>query len=442
VRFITIVAAGLPFPAWLLLTLLAACTTETPTEKQAYLANRLPFIDTTQPCLVDAFPPMPVTVAYGRAFVPAWVNGIETVGVLDTGASDSLITPELAAAARAEPIKGTHRLRGVTGSFTSKSVSVRKIAVGSIAFIGARELLVLPFGGSDGAKIGVQVGMDLLDHFDYDMDFPHQTLQPFRTSNCLAIDPIWPDTTTGLALTSTVENLRINSLHQFSFSREVTIPVSFPGGIIEAFFDTGSSKSLLSHAAARRAGVTNAQLDADPVHSITGINGAKRDVYMHTFPDIAIGEDELHNTTIAVTQHFDRRDDDMILGMDYIATHHLWLSLTTNALYIDSGERRALTPPLDRAHIIGGLTQPGFPAEAKAKSGKVEARCWVEADGKLSGCHITHDDPDPAFGKAMMAWLTTAAGPVLQPAYLNGKPIRQEHDWVINFEPAPPPPKR
>jgi hypothetical protein len=31
---------------------------------------------------------------------------------------------------------------------------------------------------------------------------------------------------------------------------------------------------------------------------------------------------------------------EMILGMDWIATHRLWLSYTTDSLYIDSGEKK------------------------------------------------------------------------------------------------------
>ena len=53
----------------------------------------------------------------------------------------------------------------------------------------------------------------------------------------------------------------------------------------------------------------------------------------------------LHDVPIDVTRHFDRRDTwPMLLGMDYIEHHHLWLSYSTNALYIDSGEKKPAAP--------------------------------------------------------------------------------------------------
>jgi hypothetical protein len=45
--------------------------------------------------------------------------------------------------------------------------------------------------------------------------------------------------------------------------------------------------------------------------------------------DFKIDIDESRATNIGI---------DMIVGMDYMATHHLWLTLATNAMFIGSGE--------------------------------------------------------------------------------------------------------
>jgi len=38
-----------------------------------------------------------------------------------------------------------------------------------------------------------------------------------------------------------------------------------------------------------------------------------------------------------------------------------------------------------------------------------------------------------------MTWLTGAAHPIMQPAYQNGKPVRQIHTWSIDFVPRAAP---
>ena len=421
--------------------LLAACSVPTPTTRQAYLAARSAVVDMRQPCLINPFPLMPIKVVHGRVFIGLSVNGVQTIGVLDTGAVESFITPELAAAAKLQLLDKVEHYRGVSGSFASHPAVIQRLEVGSIIYDGPKAVRVFPFAGSRGVEVGAQVGMDWLDGFDYDMDFQHAVLRPYQTSNCLAIDPPWPNTYTGLALRrGPLDQDEHNANDYAAFWAnlgQVSIPVAFPDATVDALFDTGTNGSMLSHESARSAGVSNDELNADRIKKLTGLNGKQTEVRMHRFPDIAIGEDEIRDTTMAVALSFDRRDPSMILGMDYIGAHHLWLSLTTNALYIDSGERRKLTPPLDGAHAVGGTQMPGFPPDAKAKNGKVVAECWVETDGNLTGCHIDEDAEDRAFGKAVMFWLTSAAHPVMQPAYASGKPFRQRHQWTIHFEPEP-----
>jgi predicted aspartyl protease len=420
--------------------IVTGCSAPRPSVKDTYIANRLAVVDPTQPCELSPKPVIPIRVVNRQVYLPVVVNGIETIGVLDTGADESLVTPEIAAAAKLPLSKSKEQFRGVAGAFATVPALVEKFQVGPIIYTGKRIVQVFPFADSRGTDIGAQIGMDWLDGFDYDIDFRNQLLRPYETNNCVIIDPPWPNTSTGLELRRGPLDLQAHSydnlVDSISEFREISLPVTFPGGFVDALFDTGSSDSMLSHAAARDAGVSVAALDADPVQTITGIDGAKTKAHLHRFDDIAIGEEELHNVTMAVAMHFDRRDTSMILGMDYIGTHHIWLSLTTNSIYIDSGEKRKLTPPMENAHTVGGATMPGFPVDATAKSGTVTAGCWVEGDGSLTGCQVTQDANDKAFGRAVLFWLTGAAHPVMQPAYRNGHPMRQWHLWMINFVPS------
>jgi predicted aspartyl protease len=429
--------------AWLAMAASAAALTACsmppkPSVKDAYLAMRLSSVDPAKPCYMRAHPPSPVKLVHRRLFMPVVVNGIQTIGVVDTGAAVSLITPELAEKAGVTSLKAPTRLSGVAGSFVTQTVLVNKLQLGTIVFSDPRVAHVFPFAGSSATDIGAQIGLDWLSGFDYDMDLPHEKFRAYSTQNCITVDPPWRNSYTGLVLghRGGADAMQIASLAPLSFAvGAITIPVTFEGSTIDAEFDTGSTDSLLSHDAALDAGVKSSQLRADKLVSAMAINGHSREVYEHKFADLAIGEEEIRNFPIAVTKHFDRRDTPMLLGMDYIARHHLWLSLTTDALYIDSGEARKPTPPLDEAHRIAGTESPDYPDDAKGEKGHVQVRCTVQADGSLKGCAVINDGGHKALGAHALTWLTGDNGPIMQPAYRNGKPVNSPHDWDFDFAP-------
>jgi len=404
-----------------------------------FLQQRLAVVDPNKPCIVEPYPPMDAALVRNRIYVPVRLNGVATIGVLDTGASNSLITPELAAAAKLKVQTGYGQLIGVSGNFRPDVAFLEAVEIGSIrrTFVGA--VKVYPFDGSHGLDVGALVGLDWLDHFDYDFDLAHNRIRPFRTSNCLIIDPPWRTTSTGLAITRGISD-GLNKAGQevfttFGLTAHLSIPVAFEGGMIDAMLDTGSTTTIMSHEAALDAGATAKQLRADPVAIVRGLNGKDRPTRRHSFADVAIGEEEIHGFSVLVEESYNRDDDAMILGADFLAKRHLWLSLTTNAVFIDSGEPMKPTPPFDKPHQIAGSPMPAFPGGAKAHAASVGAACTVGADGALSGCKITNSAGDVAFDKAVLDWLTGGAGPVMQPRYENGQPVAEIHTWQINFQP-------
>ena len=302
----------------------------------------------SKPCTTEPFRTIPAAIINHTIYVPASANGIPTIAVIDTGAETTLITPALAAAAKAPVSEATKFNVGVNGSFRVHQASLHQIIVGSIGFNAESPVIVLDFTGSQGTKIGMQVGMNLLGYFDFDLDLPHQKITPYRLHNCAAFDPPWPTLNTGIAIKRDTSDGYAKARPDFigaGPSNPASVEVQFDGGILDALFDTGSARSMLSHEGAKAAGASSRALASDPIKTVKSIDNADTSVVLHTFPNVAIGEEEFHNYPMYVARHFDRRDTDMILGMDYIATHHLWLSFTTNALYIDSGETKPPAPP-------------------------------------------------------------------------------------------------
>lgn len=417
-------------------SVLSGCATAPSLSPQeTYLQSRHAVTDPTQPCFVDPFDTFPIKVSHHRILVPVTVAGIRTVGILDTGASFSLITPELAAKAGVQLLDGGDRIQGIAGSFEPKIGIAKYVQFGSVKSLEPRRLHVFPFGGSQAEKLGVQIGIDWLDGLDYDLDLKHETMTPYRVSNCATIDPPWRDDYTGVIVKRDFENHGRNySWMDAMFNRQISVPVVFANGqAIEAMFDTGSTDSLLSHDAALDAGLTSSEIGADPIVTSEAIDGRPKQLHRHKFARLSLGHEDLHDFTAFVEAHFDRRSNPMLLGMDYIGLHRFWISFSTNALYIDTGKLRPPIPPFDQPRQIGGAQMPEYPEDAHGLKGSVQAACMVEADGSLTGCSATVTNGPETYRRSVLNWLASAYGPMMQPAYVNNVPVRRSHSWNISF---------
>ncbi len=315
---------------------------EPPPPPRAYLLTRNA-VDPAKPCLIAKLAVVPVKLIYNIVFVPVEVDGTGTVGVLDTGSDSTLLTPGLVAAAKLKPLPNQPRIRmrGLAGGYDVQAVLAATIQVGALRVTQFNPPYVVDFDGSRAEKVGALIGQNLIDGLDWDIDFVHGKMTSFKTRNCHDIDPLWDTKSTGLPLTRGTNSKFSALANGLGLVEGVTIPVEFDGGSLNAIFDTGSVTSYLTREAAHRAGITNTQLDRDPIVEIHAINGRKKKVRRHRVTEFVVGEELVRDFPVDVAEYFNRDDNfDMILGMDWIATHHIWLSFTTDSLYIDSGEKK------------------------------------------------------------------------------------------------------
>jgi hypothetical protein len=93
--------------------------------------------------------------------------------------------------------------------------------------------------------------------------------------------------------------------------------------------------------------------------------------------------------------------------------------------------------------ILSGARAPDYPdaSDADAHANRVTVRCMIEATGIPSHCRVLSATGGRAFTAETLRWLTAAGHPVYRPATLNGVPVGEEHEWVVQFEPpdADPP---
>jgi len=386
---------------------------------------------------MDTLGNIPIKVTNGVVLLPAKVNGAETVGFLDSGAYETLITPELAAAAKLTTATKAKAL-GVTGSFSFAEGSAASIEVGDLVLRDAPSIGVFSFGGSHGRELGINLGADFLEGLDYDIDFPHETIRVYRYMSCYTIDPPWPTMATRLNLSRGVRDYKgDNCILRCGLAslRQIALPVAFPGGTVLGTFDTGSTRSLLSYEGALAAGVSREALAADPNYDIMAIDNGHEAGKLHRFDHLYIGNSEISNIDIAVRMTFDRRDSPMLVGMDIIGRYHLWLSYSTSTLYIDTGIKRDPTPPLEKPHLVGVTTLPVYPRDGNGGAADLDVNCWVETDGRLTACEVSNNTAGKNFADAALEWLSGPSHPFVQPAYANNQPIRQRHGWHVHLAP-------
>ena len=83
-----------------------------------------------EPCTLEPYPATQIKVVKNNVFVPVTINGVQTIGKLDTGAILSMITPAFAAAAHVASVPQHVPLMGISGAFTADTAMVDNLQVG------------------------------------------------------------------------------------------------------------------------------------------------------------------------------------------------------------------------------------------------------------------------------------------------------------------------
>jgi protein TonB len=87
--------------------------------------------------------------------------------------------------------------------------------------------------------------------------------------------------------------------------------------------------------------------------------------------------------------------------------------------------------------ILGGVRAPEYPDAYidAAKPGRVTVDCMIGTDGQPADCKILNAEGGAAFATETLRWLTGPSHPVYRPAVRGGIKQREEHRWVVTFQP-------
>jgi hypothetical protein len=239
--------------------------------------------------------------------------------ILDTGAEQTVLT--LTAAQRLG-LK-THgeyprRMRGIDGTVVTGTADVPMTADGALLAnsgiqVGSVSLPTLGYATPDGL-----LGADILSQFDVDLDLPHGFLHLYQRPSCVIAGPAWAPPYDTIAAS--------RSLHDRLF-----FPMTLNMSSVAGLFDSGSQHSVVDALSARK--IDRAVVADRPVGTVRGITADPIPMYTHRFDRLVVGSETLPHPSLAVAK-LDLDDADVIVGMDYLRWHRVWLSYGSHLIFI------------------------------------------------------------------------------------------------------------
>lgn len=272
-------------------------------------------------CTITQMLELKVTMEGARPMVDASINGTPEKFVADSGAFFSTITPGTAAelGLRQTMLPPSFQIKGVGGSASAMLTTVKTLGLGG-QILPRIDFIV---GGSEVHGAGL-LGQNVLGLADVEYDLADGAIRLMRARDCKNATPAY------WAAGKSVSTLTIDSrdaLHPHTIG---TVEVN--GVRLRATFDTGATQSVISLAAAARAGI---KIDAADVRRIGDSSGLGR----HTVPtwivpiaSIKLGDgEEIHRTHIEAADI--GIDTDMLIGADFFLSHRVYVANSQHKLY-------------------------------------------------------------------------------------------------------------
>lgn len=266
---------------------------------------------------------LPVTMEGLQPVVAAKINDADVRFVLDSGAYYSALT-ETAALQYKLPMHSDPSVIpevGITGGRISTLATVQTFTLGTYPlhnlkfFVGAPPFV----NGSVGL-----FGQNLMLPFDEEFDFAHGEFQLILPKDCKSAPG---------AYWTKLDPVGVMDLETISSRNPTPGGTAYINGVkIHVKFDTGSPFSILSMAAAKRAGITPQSVGVKPNGELGGVGGGVVRQWLAPLATFSIGGETVKNTQVAIGD-FRSYAFDMLLGADFFLSHHVYVSKAQRKLF-------------------------------------------------------------------------------------------------------------
>jgi len=286
-------------------------------------------------CQMSEILDVPVKLEGTAPIVSVKINGLPARLEVDSGSYANSLSPTAAkkfslffALGGADDADGADEnsgeAQGANGFFRQSLARAKTLTLSGYDF----KNVPFEIGGSDLGDVDGLIGQDLLQVADIDFDFKAGVVRFFKPQGCGA-QPLafWakPDQFFGVVEVRPSDP----ALRDFTGEAEVN------GVKVRVMFDSGAGESVLSLAAARRAGVTPQDPGAVSGGDLGGLGAKKLPTWIAPVKSFEIGGEKILNTRLRIAQWTGagRLSSDMLLGGDFFRSHHVFLANSQHRIY-------------------------------------------------------------------------------------------------------------
>jgi hypothetical protein len=279
-------------------------------------------------CVVQPRATVKLQIVGTVVLAPVVVNGIGGSFILDTGAAQSVVTPDAVKhfGLALDEWTATTML-GVGGIERRRNADPRSVELGGVALHrrslaqdATLRVATLPRRMVGEGQIDGLLGRDFLSLFDIDLDFLGRTLTLYDVHGCDGRFLPWADP----YLYVTVENPTESAL---------VVPLVIDGVPLRALLDSGAGRSLVAAPGMARLKLGIDQLQGDPSAVVSGLGPHTVTMWQHKFHDLRIGSDRFANPVFLVAPIQLQPISDMLLGADWLLGRRVWISYATKQLF-------------------------------------------------------------------------------------------------------------
>jgi predicted aspartyl protease len=256
---------------------------------------------------------------------PVTIDGVDAPFLLDTGAERSMI---FKAAADQLHIRrdewASTATRGVGGIVELPNADPRSLTLGGLPLrrrtIAADNTLTV--AESPSRTISGLLGQDFLSPYDVELDGPAGVLRLYSAAACLDA--------ASLPWTGPRDAIRARRL----FRDILVVPVTIDGKVLQAEIDTGAGASAVTATGMFKLGLTDAALRGDVARDASGIGGRAVPMRLHRFAHVTVGSQDFVGQSLWIGPIHLLSSIDMLLGADWLRGRALWLSFTTDTVFV------------------------------------------------------------------------------------------------------------
>ena len=277
-------------------------------------------------CLVQPRATVPFTRAGGVMLVSVAVNGTPADFVLDTGAERSVIG--IAAADRLRIARDewvSTDIQGVGGRDRRRLGRPSSLALGSLPLrrhtvAADNSLVVGPIPEAVGGRpIAGLLGQDFLSPFDLDVDDGAGTVTLYAVAGCSGRFLPWHGAYVAIPAWRPVRNI-------------LALPMRMGATVIQAELDTGASNTVIT-----LPGMLALGLSAGGGDTARGFGAGSIAARTEHFPAVQVGPLPVSGGDMVVAPIHTLRSIGALLGADWLVGRHVWISWSTDQLFVLTG---------------------------------------------------------------------------------------------------------